>query len=34
MVKALATFPLLEGFRGASPKDVDALVNVECAKPR
>ena len=27
MVKALTTFPLLEGFQGASPKDVDALVD-------
>jgi len=28
MVKGLTTFPLLDGFRGASPKDVDALVDV------
>ena len=28
MVRGLATFPLLDGFRGASKKDVDALVDV------
>ena len=26
--QGLTTFPLLDGFRGASPKDVDALVDV------
>ena len=28
MVRSLTTFPLLDGFRGASRKDVDALVDV------
>jgi len=28
MVRSLATFPLLDGFRGASPKDVRALEDV------
>ncbi|HET9665603.1 MAG TPA: acetate--CoA ligase family protein, partial [Desertimonas sp.] len=28
MVQSLATYPLLDGFRGASKKDVDALVDV------
>jgi acetate---CoA ligase (ADP-forming) len=28
MVRSLTTFPLLQGFRGASAKDVDALVDV------
>ncbi|MGL6278109.1 MAG: acetate--CoA ligase family protein, partial [Gaiella sp.] len=28
MVRSLATFPLLDGFRGASPKDVHALEDV------
>ena len=28
MVRGLSTFPLLEGFRGATPKDVDALEDV------
>jgi len=28
MVRSLATFPLLDGFRGATPADVPALVDV------
>jgi acetyl coenzyme A synthetase (ADP forming)-like protein len=28
MVRSLTTFPLLDGFRGASKKDVDALVDI------
>ena len=28
MVRSLATFPLLDGFRGAPPADVRALVDV------
>ena len=28
MVRSLATFPLLDGFRGAPPRDVDALIDV------
>jgi acyl-CoA synthetase (NDP forming) len=28
MIRSLATFPLLDGFRGATPKDVKALEDV------
>ena len=28
MVRSLTTFPLLDGFRGASKKDIDALVDI------
>jgi acyl-CoA synthetase (NDP forming) len=28
MVRSLATYPLLDGFRGATPKDVHALEDV------